>query len=150
PAGTWVAAVSPDGAKVAGMVFDQRAEPDAPPSFVYLIDLRRGPDALPLVAGLPNGVRGLIEWIDDDRFALFPGGDSVLRTYDASLNLLGEIGNWPPGAGVLARGVVYGMRHATSTSTMLAATLPNGPVEVLGTFDSPQLAAVAFVPGAVR
>lgn len=122
PEGTWHAAMSPDGSHVAGLLLADSAEP----SDVFAQDLSTGETT---TVSLPTGTATLplVKWIDQASFALFPlWEESDVRVYDSGLRLLSTFRGWS-GRPVLAAG----MAHGTSGSSLLEASLPDGPVHTV-------------------
>lgn len=150
PRNTWSFEVSPEETLVTGVVYRHDAEPGDPPSRVFVHEL--GGEGSIVTAPLDNaGLTGTFVWVDEATVAFFAWGgwselDEVL-VFDSSLELVGRIADWRAREGVVVDGFVYALRYGYPARELVAARLPDGPTEVLRSFDAPELYELVHVPG---
>jgi hypothetical protein len=125
-----------------------------PPQAV-VIDLNPSP---PRVRTAPLGranqtqtgrsARGTMVWLNTNRLGFFPtpGAHPRARIFDRSLRELGGLDDWVASTSLLVGKVLVGLGQGRLTT----ANLPNGPTRLLQQLQSPQMIAMAALPGATR
>jgi hypothetical protein len=123
-----------------------------PPQAV-IIDLKSSPPRVRTTilgranqTGTGRSVWGNMVWLNADRIGFFPaaGAHPRARIFDSSLRELGGFDNWAASTSLLMGGVIVGLGEGRLT----VADLPNGPTRVVEQFESPQMFALAALPGA--
>lgn len=127
---------SPDGTRLAGVVYRPPLNPSSPPSEVVLVDLRWNP---PLVRradlSRPN-VTGDVVWFGDDQFAFFPDGDGDedrvrFYSYDGRLRQVASFDGWAADDVTLVGGNAYGLAY----DHVQGLDVTDGSVDAVRRFD---------------
>jgi hypothetical protein len=99
-------------------------------------------------SGTGISVWGDMVWLNANRLGFFPAAGAHRRAhiFDSSLRELGGFDDWAASTSLLMGEVIVGVGQGKLT----VADLPNGPTRVIEQFESPQMVALAALPGATQ
>jgi hypothetical protein len=138
PARASALAVSPGGARVAGIVSDRATGASA----LFATEPSGGTERVALD---PLYASGTLVWLDDRRFVYLPAdGSRAFVIQAATMEPVSGFDGWFAGASTVSGRTAYG----TSFGYLIAAGLGDGDIWVLRVFDSPETGVLDVAPRA--
>lgn len=133
--------ISPDGARIAGLVFG-RSQPAQTPSRVLSL---RVADGRMKSFELSHFAFGDVVWVDSRTIAYLPGGSDDRHAWllDArTMRSVGGFDGWYAAESVVLGGVVFGI----GWGELVRASIDDGDVRVVRAFDGPETFVLDVVP----
>jgi len=139
-------ALSPGETRLATRMVPDPANPTS--LRISVVDMTRSPARVRSVLLKEEGAYGDAVWADDETVVFVPGGGDSdrVQVFDHRLLRQGSFSGWHSIGAVIVEGTMYG----TGWGKLLSASLPNGPVRTLRTFETPVTYTLAFVPAAAK
>ena len=134
--------ISPDGARLAGLVFGRFTDEQAPSRVVSV----RIADGRVKAFELSEYAYGDVAWVDPRTIAYLPGGSDDQRVWlldAATMRSVGGFDGWYAMDSVVMDGAVFGI----GWGRLARAGLDEGDVRLVRAFDGPETTVLDVVPG---
>ena len=139
-------ALSPGETRLAMTMVPDPANPTS--LRISVVDMSRSPADMRSIVLKEQGAYGETVWADNETVVFVPGGGESdrVQVFDHRLLRQGSFSGWHSIGAVVVDGTMYG----TGWGKLLSASLPNGPVRTLRSFETPVTYTLAFVPAAAK